>query len=109
MAVSLLATILALFTPHTHTLQMTKTKIEDEVKVLQWVTKPEDVTIIDDAFWVKRQRWGTFVSVGADDLQIITALTEELCISSTRWYLKCLQEGFPDDSKSYDSFVGGKL
>jgi hypothetical protein len=41
---------------------MTKTK------TLQWVTKPEDVVTIDDAFWVKRQRWGTFVSVGANDL-----------------------------------------
>jgi hypothetical protein len=65
--------------------------------------------VIDDAFWVKKQRWGTFVSVGADDLHIITSLTEELCIASTRWYLKCKQEGFPDDSRRYDGVVGGKL
>ena len=102
-------TILALFTHHTPTLPMTKTKTDDQVKVLQWVTRPEDVTTHDDAFWVKKQRWGTFVSVGADDLEIITALTEEECITATRWYLKCKQEGFPEDARSYDSFVGGKL
>ena len=77
--------------------------------MLQWVTKPEEADIVDDAFWVKKQRWGTFVSVGADDLEIITALSEELCISSTRWYLKQKQEGFPDDARSYTGVVGGKL
>jgi hypothetical protein len=110
MAGNLLATILALFTHRTPTLRMTKTTTDEQgVKHLSWVTKPEDAETIDDAFWIKRQRWGTFVSVGADDLEIITALTEELCISSTRWYLKCKQEGFPDDSRSYDGVVGGKL
>ena len=88
---------------------MTKTTDKETVKVLQWVTKPEDAATIDDAFWVKRQRWGTFVSVGVDDLEIITALTEEQCVSATRWYLKCKQEGFPEDSRSYDGVVGGKL
>jgi hypothetical protein len=88
---------------------MTKTTDKETVKVLQWVTKPEDAATIDDAFWVKRQRWGTFVSIGADDLEIITALTEEQCVSATRWYLKCKQEGFPDDARSYTGVVGGKL
>ena len=88
---------------------MTKTKTEDEVKVLQWVTKPEGTATIDDAFWIKKQRWGTFVSVGADDLEIITALTEEQCLTATRWYLKAKQEGFTDDSRTYDGMVGGKL
>ena len=88
---------------------MTKTTTDDQVKVLQWVTKPEDAVIHDDAFWVKRQRWGTFVSVGVDDREIITSLTEEQCVSATRWLLKCRQEGFPEESRSYDSVVGGKL
>ena len=82
---------------------MTKTK------TLQWVTKPEDAVIHDDAFWVKRQRWGTFVSVGADDRDILTSLTEEECVRMTRAYLKMRQDGFTDDSKSYSSHVGGKL
>ena len=84
---------------------MTKTKI------LQWVTKPEDVATIDDAFWVKRQRWGTFVSIGADDLEIITALTEEQCVSATRWYLKGLQDNSLkyNEGVTYSGEVGGKL
>ncbi len=81
---------------------MTKTK------TLQWVTKPEGSPVYDDAFWVKAQSWGTFVSVGADDLEIITSLTEEQCVKATRWYLKCKQEGW-DDAPTYDGTVGGKL
>jgi hypothetical protein len=88
---------------------MTKTTDKETVKVLQWVTKPEDIATIDDAFWVKKQRWGTFVSVGADDLEIITALTEEECLTATRWYLKAKQDGFTDDARTYDGVVGGKL
>ncbi len=78
--------------------------------MLQWVTKPEDAATIDDAFWIKKQRWGTFVSIGANDLEIITALTEEQCISATRWYLKGLQEGWDDNNVvKHEGTVGGKL
>lgn len=87
-----------------------KTKTtNDGVKHLKWVIKPQDAAVYDEAFWVKKQRWGTFVSVGSDDLEIITSLTEEQCIEATRWYLKALQEGFTDDAPTYDSVVGGKL
>ncbi len=79
------------------------------VKHITWVTKPESSLVYDDAFWVKAQSWGTYVSVGSDDLEIITSLTEEQCVNATRWYLKCRQEGFPEESRSYDSTVGGKL
>ncbi len=79
------------------------------VKHITWVTKPESSLVYDDAFWVKAQSWGTFVSVGADDLEIITSLTEEQCVKATRFYLKGIQEGFPEESRSYDSTVGGKL
>ncbi len=73
------------------------------------MTKPEDAVTYDDAFWVKRQRWGTYVSVGPDDLHIVTSLTEELCVDSTRWYLKQKQEGFTEQTVTYNSVVGGKL
>ena len=76
---------------------------------LQWVTKPDEAPTYDDAFWVKKQRWGTFISVGSDDLEIITSLTEEMCIEATRSYLKQKQEGFTDNSPAYDGTVGGKL
>jgi hypothetical protein len=88
---------------------MTKTTDTKSIKVLQWVTKPESVEVYDEAFWVRKQRWGTFVSVGADDRDIITALTEEQCIAMTRGYLKQRQEGFTDDTRTYDGVVGGKL
>jgi hypothetical protein len=78
------------------------------VKHITWVTKPEDAEVYDEAFWVRKQRWGTFVSVSADDCDIITSLTEEMCITATRWYLKARQEGW-DDAPTYDGTVGGKL
>ena len=75
------------------------------------MTKPEDAVIYDDAFWVKRQKWGTFVSVGADDLHIITSLTEEQCVKATRFYLKGLQDNSFEHNKgvTYSGEVGGKL
>ena len=74
-----------------------------------WATKPDDAVIHDDAFWVKKNPWGTFVSVGTDDREIITSLTEGVCIEATRGYLKQRQEGFTENAPTYDSFVGGKL
>jgi hypothetical protein len=71
-------------------------------------TLPES-PVYDDAFTVKRQRWGTFVSYDLEGNGIITSLTEELCISATRWYLKARQEGFPEASTKYEGTVGGKL
>jgi len=68
----------------------------------------EELNLIDDAFYVKQQRWGTWVSYDKDKKPIITSLTEEQCISATRFYLKGRQEGFPE-SKSYEGEVGGKL
>jgi hypothetical protein len=82
---------------------------EEKVKKLEWVTKPEEASVYDNAFWIKRQRWGTFVSVGSNDLELITSLTEETCIEATRGYLKLRQEGFTDDAPTYTGRVDGKL
>jgi hypothetical protein len=65
-------------------------------------------TLIDDAFYVEEKRWGTWQSHYPDGKGIITALTEEQCVRSTRWYLKALQEGF-EETQTYDGVVGGKL
>ena len=62
----------------------------------------------DNAFYVEQKRWGTWQSHYPDGKGIITSLTEDQCVTATRWYLKKLQEGF-DKTQSYDSFVGGKL
>jgi hypothetical protein len=39
---------------------------------------------------------------------LVSALTEDSCISGTRFYLKGRQEGF-DETKKYEGEVGGKL
>jgi hypothetical protein len=63
---------------------------------------------IDDTFYIKEQRWGTWVSYDKEDKSIITSLTKEQCISATRFYLKGRQEGFTE-SQTYEGVVGGKL
>lgn len=71
-----------------------------------------DKQLIDDAFYVKKQRWGTWDSYDKKDKSIITSLTEEECIRATRWYLKAKQEGWSKEEtivKSENSTVVGKL
>lgn len=64
--------------------------------------------LIDEAFYVEQKKYGLWQSHHPDGKGIITSLTEEEVIRSTRWYLKCLQEGF-EETKTYSSEVGGKL
>ena len=64
--------------------------------------------LIDDCFYVEQKRWGTWQSHYEDGAGIITSLTEEECVRSTRWYLKSLQDGFVE-TKTYESFIPGKL
>lgn len=73
------------------------------------VTKEDLPKVYDEAFTVKKQRWGTFVSYTLDGEALITSLNEEGCIAATRWYLKAKQEGFTQEAATYDSVVGGKL
>jgi hypothetical protein len=63
---------------------------------------------IDDAFRVEETRWKTWRSYTKEGKGLITALTEDQCIAGTRFYLKGLQEGWPETHK-YDGTVGGKL
>jgi hypothetical protein len=70
-----------------------------------------DKQLIDDAFYIEPKSWGTYQSHYPDGKGIVTSLTEEECIRSTRWYLKQKQEGAFDklEEKTYSSEVGGKL
>jgi hypothetical protein len=70
-----------------------------------------DKQLIDDAFYIEPKSWGTYQSHYPDGKGIVTSLTEEECIRSTRWFLKQLQESAFDKSeeKAYSSEVGGKL
>jgi len=65
-------------------------------------------TWIDNTFRVEQSRWKTWKSIHKDGKQLITSLTEEHCISATRFYLKGCQEGWTD-TKTYEGEVGGKL
>lgn len=64
--------------------------------------------LIDDCFYVEQQRWGTWNSYDAEDKPILTSLTQDKCVSATRYLLKGRQEGFPE-SKTYEGKVDGKL
>jgi hypothetical protein len=64
--------------------------------------------LIDDAFYVDEKKYGLWYSTDKDGNGLITSLTEEQCISATRFLLKGWQEGF-SESKTYESEVGGKL
>ncbi len=58
----------------------------------EWGIKPASSPTYDDAFWIKKQPFGTFVSVKKNGTEVITSLTEELCVEATRFYLKLKQE-----------------
>ena len=66
-----------------------------------------DKKLIDDCFYVVKARflWHTYDKEGNG---LVSALTEESCISGARFLLKGRQEGFPE-TKSYSAEVGGKL
>jgi hypothetical protein len=70
-----------------------------------------DKQLIDDAFYIEPKSWGTYQSHYPDGKGIVTSLTEEECIRSTRWYLKQKQEGAFDnlEEKTYTSEIPGKL
>ena len=74
---------------------------------------PQDVVWIDDAFYVKKTRFGLFTSILKEPLgqHFITGATEEGVIKMSRWHLMCLQEGtLQDYTRVVNSgVVGGKL
>lgn len=49
---------------------------------------------IDDCFRIQQSPWKTYKSYNKDNQELITSLTEDICISATRFYLKGLQDGF---------------
>jgi hypothetical protein len=64
--------------------------------------------LIDDAFYVDEKKYGLWYSTDKEGNGLVTSLTEESCISATRFLLKGRQEGF-SESKTYTGQVGGKL
>ncbi len=74
---------------------------------------PEDVEWIDDAFYIKKTRFGLHTSILKEPLgaNFITALEYEGCLKITRWHLKCLQDGTMHQYTRVinSGFVSGKL
>jgi len=56
----------------------------------------EDRKLIDDCFYVDLKKYGLWYSTDKEGNTLITSLTEESCISGTRFYLKGRQEGWPE-------------
>lgn len=87
------------------TLNASKKKVEQTLND----SKLNQEKIIDGAFYVKQTRWKTWNSYDEKNKVIITSLSEDSCIQSTRWYLKKKQEGFSDEDKIFSGTVNGKL
>ena len=65
-------------------------------------------TLIDECFYIKNKKYGTWSSYDKEDKSLVTSLTEEQCIAATRYYMKGLQEGF-GEVKTHQGSVDGKL
>ena len=74
---------------------------------------PDDVEWIDDAFYVKKTRFGLFTSVLKKPLgqHFLTGGDRESVIIMSRWHLKRLQDGTLDDYTRVvnSGVVAGKL
>ena len=93
--------------------QKKKTTIETSLGGTVEKNIPENVVWIDDAFYIKKTRFGLYVSILKEPLgaHFLTGLHEKDVIHMTRWHLKCLQDGTIDDYTRVvnSGVVGGKL
>ena len=72
--------------------------------------KTKAPAVIEPAFTVVKQRWGTFTSVDPEGNKLVTSMTEDQCVAATHFYLKGKQEGeFTIPEAIYDGSVAGKL
>jgi hypothetical protein len=73
----------------------------------------ENETVYDECFVVRKSRFSLFTSIKLDGTRMVTGLTLESCLHSTRFDLKSEQEGTlwtGDNVKIMGSaIVGGKL
>jgi hypothetical protein len=71
----------------------------------------ENKKLYDDCFYVEQKKYGLWYSYDKEGKGLITSLTEEQCVTATRWYCKQIQENTLDKTveKTYSSTVDGKL
>lgn len=68
----------------------------------------EGIKLYDNAFTVRKTRFGMHQSHDTEGNPIILGLGEEQVINATRFYLKGKQDGF-QDTPTHAGVVGGKL
>ena len=92
---------------------MRKPRLEDSFGGTIEKNIPDDVEWIDDAFYIKKTRFGLYTSVLREPLgqHFITGATYEGVLKMSRWHLMCIQEGtLQDYTRVVNSgVVGGKL
>jgi len=97
----------------TETQQKRKVKLSDSFGGTVEKDIPDDVVWIDDAFYIKKTRFGLYTSILREPLgqHFITGATEEGVLTVSRWHLKSLQEGTLDENTRVvnSGVVGGKL
>ena len=65
---------------------------------------------IDDAFCVEQKKYGLWDSYDKDGKCIITSLTEDQCVTATRWYLKFrFEKNIDENVRSYQGIMDYKL
>ena len=97
----------------TETKETKKTKLSDSFGGTVEKNIPEDVEWIDDAFYIKKTRFGMHTSILKEPLgqHFITGLEYQTVLDVTRWHLKSIQDGTLNENTRVvnDGFVGGKL
>ena len=97
----------------TETQQKRKAKLSDSFGGTVEKDIPADAEWIDEAFYIKKTRFGLFTSILKEPLgqHFITGATYEGVLTMSRWHLKCLQdESLDDNTRVVNSgVVGGKL
>ena len=90
-----------------------KPKLEDSFGGTVEKNIPDDVEWIDDAFYIKKTRFGLYTSILKNPLgqHFITGATKEGVLTMSRWHLMSLQEGtLQENTRIVNSgVVGGKL
>ena len=97
----------------TETQQKRKAKLSDSFGGTVEKDIPDDVVWIDDAFYIKKTRFGLYTSILKEPLgqHFITGAIEEAVLQVSRWHLKSLQDGTLDENTRVvnSGVVGGKL
>ena len=90
-----------------------KTKLSDSFGGTVEKDIPENAEWIDDAFYIKKTRFGLYTSILREPLgqHFITGVTYEGVLTMSRWHLMSLQEGTLDENTRVvnSGVVGGKL